>query len=201
MKKILFCLMWLVGATVAFAASPQELINRAAEKLKASSVIQVTYTLKADGQTTDGLLTIAGDRFTVSSPGLSSWYDGSTQWTYSKQMGEVNIITPTPEEVEQINPFAIIRSLGRNYKATAMEAPKGSQGVRLTSTRPSSDIRQVDITFSDATSWPTHLVITLSNKQTIDVTVQKVAPGNPLPTSFFKFDRKKYPGVQVVDLR
>lgn len=200
MKKILFCLMLLVGAG-AYAATPQELINRAADKLKATSVTQVTYTLKADGQTTDGLLTIAGDRFTVSSPGLSSWYDGSTQWTYSKQMGEVNIITPTPEEVEQINPFAIIRSMGRNYKISSMEAPKGSQGVRLTSTRPSSDIREVDITFSDATSWPTHLVITLSNKQTIDVTVQKVAPGHPLPTSYFKFDRKKYPGVQVVDLR
>ena len=88
---------------------------------------------------------IQGDMFTISSPGLRSWYDGKTQWTYSSQIGEVNIITPTPEEVSQINPWPSSRHSPPHIPLSLSKLPparllSGSRPKtpRLTSLRPTS---------------------------------------------------------------
>lgn len=202
-NKTLFCIFAFLTAFVsaASAATPQQIIDRAAAKLKAMPSVYVDYTLKADGNSVHGVLTICGERFTASAPGLSTWYDGKTQWTYSGRMGEVNIINPTQDEVEQINPFAILRSLGKNYKAAQASAPKGCQAVKLTSTYTASDIREVTVTISEASSLPTRLLISLSNRQTIDISVNHIERGESLPVTYFQYNPKQFPGVQVVDLR
>lgn len=202
MNRLITAIIIVIGAALtAGAITTQQALSRAADKLRTSASTRVAYTLTADGHAYEGMLTIAGERFTVSSPQMSSWYDGKTQWTYSQQMGEVNVITPTPDEVQQINPFAIIRSLGKDYSQTALPAPKGQTAVRLTATSKTNDIRTADIVFSDATAMPLSLSITLSGGQVIKIKVNSITPGGALPTGFFKFDPAKYPGVQVVDLR
>lgn len=202
MKRTLLAIFAIFLAAIgAVAATPQQIVQRAASKLKAAQSVQVAYTLTAEGHSSQGMLTISGNRFTVSSPGLSSWYDGKTQWTYSQQMGEVNVVTPTPDELQQINPFAIISSLGKDYTMTAAKAPKGYSAVSLKANDRHSDITAATVTFSDATQWPTAIRLTLANRQTIDIAIDRITTGGAIPAEYFRFDTRKYPGVQVVDLR
>lgn len=202
MKRLfLTLLILLAGASAILALTPQQVIDRSAQKLGKTASVKALYTLTADGNSVQGVLTMSGNRFTISTPTLSVWFDGKTQWTYSSQMGEVNIVTPTTDELRQINPFEIIRSLAADFKQTTLKAPKGFTAVGLTAKNGSTDIRRADITFSDATWYPTSLHITLSNRQVIAVKIDQILPGQHLPESTFRFDPKKYPGVQVVDLR
>ncbi|MCM1522032.1 MAG: hypothetical protein NC039_05200 [Muribaculaceae bacterium] len=202
MNRIVLTLsLFLISALSSLAVTPQRVIDRAANRLKSSPSVQVAYTVKADGQTSQGMLTISGDRFTVTSPGMISWYDGKTQWTYSEQMGEVNVVTPTPDELRQINPLTIISALPSDFRLQSAKAPKGQTAVDLTAKTTRSDIRKALITFSDATGLPTSIRVTLSGGHKLDISVNSVTPGGALPATYFKFDPKKYPGVQVVDLR
>lgn len=202
MKRIVLSLLAsLICVAVCQAMTPSQVVERAAAKLKSYPSARVAYTMTADGNTQQGMLTLSGSRFTLSTPGMATWYDGKTQWTYSEQIGEVNIVTPTADELQQINPFAIISSLASDYKTAVVNQDKSAVTISFTARKPDTDIRKAVITFSKQTFLPTHIRGSLEGGHLLDITVNSVAPGPQLPDTFFRFDSKKYPGVQVVDLR
>ncbi len=83
----------MVALCVGAASSGGALLQRCAAKIKSAPSLSVTYTVSADGNTAEGLLVLQGEMFTISTPGMVSWYDGKSQWTYSDQIGEVNVIS------------------------------------------------------------------------------------------------------------
>ena len=187
MKRIITLLLPLLLCALAGSAASAsgDILDRCAAKIKSAPSLYVTYTVSADGHSADGQLVIQGDMFTISSPGLRSWYDGKTQWTYSSQIGEVNIITPTPEEVSQIN----------------LKAPAGKTAVRLKAKNPKADITSADITIDDKTLYPTRITLAMTNNQKVTLDIRSVSTGSRLPADDFRFDSRRFPGVNVVDLR
>lgn len=183
------------------AESATTVLNKAAAKLSAAKSLSASYTITAEGQSQSGTLTIAGDCFTIMSPQISSWYDGRTQWTYSTHVGEVNISEPTPEELQQVNPFAIINSFKTFYKAAMLKSDAGEKKIRLTANKAGSDIHTVVLTLNANTLYPTRIELTMSNRRTVTITVNSVKAGAALPASTFRYNPKAHPGIPVVDLR
>lgn len=201
-KNILLLLLALCCLLPLHAAeSATTVLDKAAAKIRSAKSLSASYTISADGHSQSGTLTIAGDRFTIDSPQISSWYDGRTQWTYSANAGEVNITEPTPEELQQVNPFAIINSFKTNYRASMLKAPAGEKKIRLTSTNSGSDIHSVELTLSASTLYPTRIVLTMGNRRSVSISINSVKAGAALPVSYFRYDPAKHPGIPVVDLR
>ncbi|MDE6378665.1 MAG: hypothetical protein K2K72_07970, partial [Duncaniella sp.] len=144
-----------------------------------------------------GQLTVQSDKFTLSSEGMLTWFDGKTQWTYSPHIGEVNVVTPTPDELRQINPLKLVDSFASSYKATALSANK----VSLTPLKPGGDIVKAVVDIDPDTLYPRSVEITLSNRQTLVVRISSIRSVKPQPAGTFRFDKAKLPGVPVVDLR
>ena len=192
----------MVALCVGAASSGGALLQRCAAKIKSAPSLSVTYTVSADGNTAEGLLVLQGEMFTISTPGMVSWYDGKSQWTYSDQIGEVNVISPTAEEVQQINPFAIVKSFSSSYSSEQVKSSSaGVTTLRLTANNRKSDISSADVTINDKTFYPTRIVLTMSNRQKVTINIKNVKAGGKLPVSNFRFDAKRYPNVQVIDLR
>ena len=192
----------MVALCVSAASSGGALLQRCAAKIKSAPSLSVTYTVSADGNTAEGLLVLQGEMFTISTPGMVSWYDGKSQWTYSDQIGEVNVISPTAEEVQQINPFAIVKSFSSSYSSEQVKSSSaGMTTLRLTAKNRKSDISSADVTINDKTLYPTRIVLTMSNRQKVTINIKNVKAGGKLPVSNFRFDAKRYPNVQVIDLR
>lgn len=201
-KNILLLLLALCCLLPLHAAeSATAVLDKAAAKIRSAKSLSASYTISADGHSQSGTLTIAGDRFTIDSSQISSWYDGRTQWTYSTNAGEVNITEPTPEELQQVNPFAIINSFKTNYRASMLKAPAGEKKIRLTSTNTGSDIHSVELTLSASTLYPTRIVLTMGNRRSVSILINSVKAGAALPVSHFRYDPAKHPGIPVVDLR
>lgn len=192
----------MVALCVGAASSGGALLQRCAAKIKSAPSLSVTYTVSADGNTAEGLLVLQGEMFTISTPGMVSWYDGKSQWTYSDQIGGVNVISPTAEEVQQINPFAIVKSFSSSYSSEQVKSSSaGVTTLRLTANNRKSDISSADVTINDKTLYPTRIVLTMSNRQKVTINIKNVKAGGKLPVSNFRFDAKRYPNVQVIDLR
>ena len=192
----------MVALCVGAASSGGALLQRCAAKIKSAPSLSVTYTVSADGNTAKGLLVLQGEMFTISTSGMVSWYDGKSQWTYSDQIGEVNVISPTAEEVQQINPFAIVKSFSSSYSSEQVKSSSaGVTTLRLTANNRKSDISSADVTINDKTLYPTRIVLTMSNRQKVTINIKNVKAGGKLPVSNFRFDVKRYPNVQVIDLR
>ena len=60
------------------------------------------------GGTGNGTLLLKGNQFYLNSGGIQSWFDGKTQWSYLESSEEVNVSNPTPEELQTINPYALL---------------------------------------------------------------------------------------------
>ena len=203
MKKVfsLILLLVLSVAGMAAAESAQSILAKSAAKIKSTPSMRVIYTMSADGHIVKGSLVICGNCFSLASPQMSTWFDGKTQWTYTSQIGEVNMIEPTQDELQQVNPFAIISSFSTAYNAKLTATTNGVYTIALTAKKKGSDIKSATLKISSSTLLPTSIKLMLSNNQQISIAISQVTPGKKLPVSAFRFDPKKYPGIQVVDLR
>lgn len=198
---LLLSILFIGSSAVASAESADQLLNKAAEKVRHQKSLTVNYTITADNQSQTGSLILSGDRFVLSLPGTTSWYDGSTQWTFSRHMGEVNMTEPTPEELQQINPFAIINSFKTTFSASMLKSQPGEKVISLTAKVKHSDIQKAVLTLNASTLFPSKLLLTMSNRKTVLIKITSINPGGALDINTFRFSSKKYPGIKVVDLR
>ena len=77
-------------------AKAESILYQTAAAYRAAGAIKVTF----EG-TQSGTLILKGNKFYLQCGGVESWFDGRTQWSYVKQNQEVNVSTPTAEEVQR----------------------------------------------------------------------------------------------------
>ena len=179
------------------ASQAADLLKRSADKLRAMPCMNVAYTATVDGHSFQGLLVRQAHMFTITADGMHTWFDGKTQWTYSRQIGEVNVVTPTPDELQQIDPLSILTSFATNFTARSL----GTDRVELTPHNAAGDIRKATITFDLTTLYPRLISLTMSNRQTLTIRVDHITSSKKQPVSAFRYDPAAHPGVNVVDLR
>ncbi|MCH5346453.1 MAG: outer membrane lipoprotein carrier protein LolA [Muribaculaceae bacterium] len=201
-RQILTTLALLLAVTASAAETAADLLARASSKYSNAKSIVATYTANIGGEPVTGTLTMAGNRFSIVSKPMSVWFDGKTQWTYSAAAREVNITEPTAEEQAQVNPFAILTSFSKKFNVAYEGAATGKlRKIVLTPKTRSGDISRAVITIDTTTLFPTLISITDASRQVTTIKVTRVTPGNGVPASTFTFDKRKYPGVDIVDLR
>ncbi|UKI44547.1 MAG: hypothetical protein L6U16_03075 [Porphyromonadaceae bacterium] len=89
-----------------------------------------------------GTIVMKGNQFRILANNIKSWYDGKTQWTYSTATDEVNVTTPTAQQLVMIHPLAAAQSLKSGYK---MSAKKSGAGYVLT-LKPKAKSKVVSVT-------------------------------------------------------
>lgn len=203
MKRIIlfFALLSAVILAAGAAESADQLLGRAADKLRTSKSVSASFSVKASAGNASGTITLAGDKFRITSQDLSVWYNGKTQWTYMPSAGEVNITEPTAEELQQINPFAIVNAMRRGYKAAITSRTAANTVLTLTATARRPEIKKAVLTLSNATLYPSKIILTMADGSVTAITVSNVKAGAAQAASAFVFNPAKYPGVEVVDLR
>ena len=192
--------MVIAVALGAFAATPQQQMATASKKLAAAPSVSATFTIVTNGGRGGqalGSMQMAKEACTISAGGMTMWYDGTTQWVYSVGTQEVNISKPQLEDLLESNPFVLISSYASHFnvasggKNIAVLTPKSKQN---------SGIDKATVTF-DANGWTAKISVKFQNGSTIDVAVSKITIGKALPASTFRFDPRKYPEADIIDLR
>ena len=151
-----------------------------------------------------GTLLLDGKCFMLSINDVKSWFDGTTQWSYLVQSEEVNISSPTPDELQTVNPFILLSmykaGFDCSYQGTETYMGMTLQRVKLVPTDKKSEIKHILVS-SDSKNQIRRLSITdnSDNVQQIDVTAYRSGMNFDITT--FRFDHKKHPDVEVIDLR
>lgn len=189
--------------TVAFAAdSAADIVKETADKISSTPSIKASYTLTSPGHgSVSGNVTLAGEKFVMISPQMSTWYNGTTQWTYVPADKEVTVSEPTAEELPQINPFVILNNFTHAFTPVLMKSTAGERRIKLSAKSKKSDISSAILSIDSATKLPRSATLTFSDGRAITVTLSNVTTGKRLQSSHFTFDKKRYPGVEIIDLR
>lgn len=201
---ILSILLSALGMSAASSsADARSLIDKAAARLASAPSVKATYTITVKGHsgTVSGSMLMAAEKFTASAGDISTWYDGTTQWTYTPANNEVTVIEPTPEELMQSNPLAIIRSLTSGYTAAMCKSASGSRTVRLTPASKGAEFKQVTVTLTASTLLPSAIDAVLSDGNEMSIRINSIATGNAVSASNFKFDKTKHAKARINDMR
>lgn len=207
MKSYLGTLLLLIAAVFScnslFAAeSAEQVLKKTAAKVKNAGGISASFSMNSGGQIISGTLKSSGNRFAIETGSHSTWYDGKTMWTYSKKSAETTVTTPTPGEVAEANPVALVNSYSGSFTAQyAKSQPKGSKTIVLTPKTKSMGLKSVHVTISDASGLPTQIVMVPSSGTRITVSVTGVKTGQSFAQNVFTYPKSKYPKAEIIDLR
>ena len=176
----------------------REILDKTTNALQQAGGIRATF-----GGTGNGTLLLKGNQFYLNSGGIQSWFDGKTQWSYLESSEEVNVSNPTPEELQTINPYALlsIYKSGYNYKYAGTKSRNGKQGFEVILTPENKqDITSITL-FVSQTYQPLYIKVEQNNKSANEIIVTSYQTNQPLDNATFKFDKKKFPNAEVIDLR
>ncbi len=151
-----------------------------------------------------GDITVSGQKFRLKISGQEVINNGQTMWTYMKAENEVNISDYEPDE-QEISPSQIYTLYKKGYKYSyVQEAKEGGEPVDVIELSPEDrnnpvfKVRlKVSKTDKSVKSW--QMFNKNGNRYTFKI--NKFTPNVPVDANTFAFDKAKYKGVKVIDLR
>jgi len=218
MKSIINILIILTGlffATPVFSqkdTKAKELLDKLSATLNQQGGISVSFTMNINDETNkikqsfEGQLLLKGAKFYLDTPDQSVYFDGKTQWTYNKTVQEVSILEPQPQDVQALNPVSVFELYKKDcdykYKGEKIDIQKRKvQEVSLFPKNIKEDVKQVDIQINSSDAMPVFFFIIYNDKSEYRIYINKYQTQLSLPDSTFVFDTKKFPNVDVNDLR
>ncbi len=153
----------------------------------------------------EGSLIFKDDKFTCETEQMKTWFDGKTQWSLIYDSEEVNITEPTPEELIEINPYALLKLYKKGYSYYLL-SEKQIDGVSfaeivLEASSNKNDLQKLTLWINAKTNEPHTIDIVRSNGDTIHINIELVRVNKNLSPNIFVFNEKAYPNVDVIDLR
>jgi outer membrane lipoprotein carrier protein len=188
----------------------EKTLNEMSKKYQAMKAYSASFSQTLENpnskvkETMKGDITVMGNKFRLSMDGHEVINNGTTIWTFMKNENEVNISDYDPAD-EEITPNQIYNMYQKGYKFNFLrEEKQGGQVyeiIELTPEDRSNPVFKVELTIhqKDKTLKSWKMFRNNGNRYTYDIT--NFVPNPPVAASDFTFDKAKYKGVKVIDLR
>lgn len=201
-KRIISAILMALAAIIVMAQSPTAVLDKCVAAINSSGGVTASYSITSDQGTSKGTIAMQGNKFRVISPEAKCWYDGKTQWSWSPVTEEVNITSPTPDELQMTNPIAAASHFKTNFTMKKAKAKTANTYViKLTPKNKKDAIKTLWLYFDEKTSLLRTARFDMSDKSVYFVKITDYKH-KQLPASTFTFDKSMVPaGTQVVDLR
>lgn len=193
------------------AQNAKDILDKANLAYNQAGGITASFTINTEdvkGKTIysqDGKAYLKGNKFKIDVPDGITWFDGKTQWVYAKDGDEVNVSNPTGEELAGVSP-SVILSLYKtgfklNYKGEKKEKSKTVYVVEMIPLGKKTEFSKMVVSIDKVTNIFTS--VSTFGKDGIDnhLIINKIQTGVSLADNVFVFNKKEYPGVEVIDLR
>jgi outer membrane lipoprotein carrier protein len=152
-----------------------------------------------------GTVYMKGTKYRVSLTGQEIFCDGKNVWTYDKGSNEVTIskFDPTTNTITPQKLFTNFYDKDFLYKLNGekKEGSKVIQEIEMTPVDKTKTFHKVLVYVNKATQTIAGTKVLEKNGNKYTYTVSSLNSNATIPDSQFVFDKKKYPGVEEVDLR
>lgn len=213
MKKTLLAVALLVFVKVTFAQyDPKalEILEAMGEKYKSipSYEANFAWTLTNDVENIKeefkGKLSVKDEKYRISLPEQEVINNGVTVWTYLPEVKEVNIDNYDKNSGD-INPLKIYEIYQKDFKYLYIQ-DKSEDGilceeVDLVPEKKDAQYFKIKLLIKKKEHVIHSLTMFDKGGNRYKYTITKFVPNAVIADSYFSFDAKKHPGVEVIDLR
>ncbi|RYF85323.1 MAG: outer membrane lipoprotein carrier protein LolA [Chitinophagaceae bacterium] len=187
----------------------KKVLDAVSSKFKTYKTVQAKFSLKVESAAgknlgvKTGTVYMKGSKYRISVTGQEIFSDGSNVWTYDKASNEVTISRLDPG-ANSLTPQKLFTNF---YDKDFLYKLNGA--VKLNG----KSLKEVELTPIDKTK-PFHKVLVYVDNNAINTTkifekngnrytysTNALTPNAAIAEATFVFDAKKYPGVEIVDLR
>ena len=198
-------LWWALALAMPVVAqtSARDILQRAAETFRRSGGVSASFAIHSPEGNSTGFIRLKGEKFVLEAGGMTTWFDGRTQWTYLPESDEVNISEPTDEELQTLNPYAWLSLYDRGYDVKLLPAESAGQyKIEMVARSTEAQVSRVVLWLERSALQPVKFALTLSGSvEPTVITVRDYRTEQTYPDALFVFDPGEYPTAEVIDLR
>ena len=189
----------------------KKILDAVSTKFKTYKAPQASFTYKVENSqgkalsTKKGTVIMKGSKYKVTMDGLEIFSDGKTTWNYDKSANEVTV-NNVDASAGAMTPQKLLtnfydKDFYYKYNGEKKQGNKTLQEIELTPTDKSRPFHKVYITVDKAakTIYSARFLEKAGGRYTYTINSMKTSA--TVKDSDFTFDKSKYPGVEVVDLR
>jgi outer membrane lipoprotein carrier protein len=208
-----FFISWAIQpATAQNDAKAKTVLDAVSKKVNSLKSLKANFTFNLaggkGGKVTDskkGTIAMKGQKYHILITGQEIICDTKTIWTYNKDAKEVQVSGYNPSE-QSLSPAKLLtnfydKEYKYSYKGERKEQGKTCDVIELTPTDQSKKVTKVELLVEKATSVISGGKYWEKNGNTYQWTVSNYTPNANIPDTYFVWDQKEHPGVEVVDLR
>jgi len=186
-------------------------LDKVSSQFKTFKTVKATFTYNVENSSgkllssKKGTVQMKGTRYRVSIVGQEIFCDGNNIWSYDQAANEVTI-TQFEGENNSITPqklFTNFYDADFYYKLNGekKQGTKTIQEIEMTPIDKTRPFFKVYVYVDKAGNTVTGTRVLEKSGSIYIYTVNTFVPNSALADSLFVFDAKKYPGVEIIDLR
>ena len=219
MKKIYTVLAFVATVLVTHAQKDpttndpdaKKILDKVSAKFKTFKSPQAAFSYQVENaqgkvlSTKKGTVVMQGNKYHVTMSGMEIFSDGKTSWNYDKSANEVTVngvdgsaTAMTPQKL-----FTNFYDKDFYYKLNGEKkiAGKTVQEIEMTPTDKTRPFHKVYVYVDKAANTIYSARFLEKSGNRYSYTISSLKPNAAASEAQFAFDKKRYPGVEVVDLR
>lgn len=178
------------------------LITAKSNAIKTNFILSVREKNAVNSQSSSGSFIIKDNKFVLEMQDIKAWYDGKTQWAYVQESNEVSVTEPTQSELAETNPMVILAG----YKAKCnlnFSKTKSSQNyiVDMIPKQKNNDFTKIEVQVNKSTSNLISIKLSTKKGTTTLLSLSNYQKGVKISDDAFVFNKTKFKGVLINDLR
>lgn len=213
MNRIATICIMLIAMMLCLTAEAQKnpqakkILDATAKKFNSAKGIEATFKMSntvggIEQAAGGGQIQLKGKKYKLTAGDQITWFDGKTLWSYSKDIEEVNVTTPTKKEMQSMNPYSFVGlyKSGYNYNVKNVTSNNTTlYEVRLTAENPKSDMPEIVI---NITKDYTPVSIRMrQGKSWSKISITKFNASKSFADTHFTFPKSQYPDAEIIDMR
>jgi outer membrane lipoprotein-sorting protein len=208
--KTILTSLFLLSAILAISQSKDSkassLLDEVSKKAKSFKSIKVDFIYSMENtkakinEEKTGTLLVSGDKYKMSAAGQTVICDGKTIWTYIKESNEVQV-NALENKDDALTPSKLLTSYNSNYKSKIIKsADPAVESIELIP-NTSKNFTKAILGIDKAKKQVKSFTIYDKNGNTFSYKIKNYLTDTPVTDADFTFDAKKFPGVEIIDMR
>jgi len=181
--------------------------TRAYKSISADFSFSMVNKAMSINEKNDGSIKLKGQKYLVDLPGagIKIYSDGKTNWNYMKQGNQVTISTIDKDSGELMDPTSLFTIYEKGFTSKFI-AEKNVGGkpvyqIELFPDKKEYDVSKISIEINKTTMMIQSAQLFGTDGNLYGIVVKKMETNKEFPDAEFAFDAKKFPDVEIIDLR
>jgi outer membrane lipoprotein-sorting protein len=210
-KKRLVVLFLFTGTLFAQNATNivAPIMEKTAQKYNALTAFSLDFTMNIEIDTKkihhfNGTLLVKKEKYYLTFEDQVVANDGTMVWNYQKNTNEASIYEAADDEFMMFHPLKMLNDWEKDFNSKLIrEEDFQNKKVNIVDLTPKkqSQFYKIRLFIDKTTAYIQQVAMYETNNTTLTYTVTKFQPNTEVADEKFTFHKKKYPDVQVNDMR